>query len=94
MQEGVPIYKTNQAFWACYQNLPQKIQQRADKSFDLLNQNPKHPSLNFKKVGKKVWSVRISRDYRALAREDDRIFVWYWIGKHDEYMRRIRHQDI
>ena len=73
MQEGVPIYKTNQAFWACYQNLPREIQQRADKSFDLLNQNPKHPSLNFKKVGKKVWSVRISRDYRALAREDDRI---------------------
>ena len=94
MQEGVPIYKTNQAFWACYQNLPREIQQRADKSFDLLNQNPKHPSLNFKKVGKKVWSVHISRDYRALAREDDRIFVWYWIGKHDEYMRRIRHQDI
>ena len=94
MQEGVPIYKTNQAFWACYQNLPREIQQRADKSFDLLNQNPKHPSLNFKKVGKKVWSVCISRDYRALAREDDRIFVWYWIGKHDEYMRRIRHQDI
>jgi hypothetical protein len=94
VQEGVPIYKTNQAFWACYQNLPREIQQRADKSFGLLNQNPKHPSLNFKKVGKKVWSVRISRDYRALAREDDRIFVWYWIGKHDEYMRRIRHQDI
>ena len=35
------------------------------------------------------WSARISQQYRALAREEGRAFVWFWIGKHDEYMRRI-----
>ena len=50
---------------------------------------PKHPSLNFKQVGKTDWSVRINRSYRALAFEAEGTFVWFWIGKHDEYMRRI-----
>lgn len=90
MQEGVPIYRTNQAFWACYRSIPRQIQQRADKSFALLKQDPKHPSLDFKKVGKDLWSARINRDYRALVREENGDWVWFWIGKHDEYMRLIR----
>ena len=63
---------------------------RTDKNFTLLKQNRKHPSLNFKKVGKTRWSVRIKRNYRALAREENGIFVWFWIGRHDEYLRRIQ----
>ena len=55
----------------------------ADKSFALLKRDPKHPSLNLKKVGRRGWSVRISRDCRALAREKDGTLVWFWIGKHD-----------
>ena len=87
---GAEIYKTSQEFWTYYHNLPREIQQRADKNFALLKQDPKHPSLNFKKVGQTRWSVRISRNYRALAREEDGVLIWFWIGKHDEYMRRIR----
>ncbi len=93
MQENVPIYRTDQAFWKCFRNLSQQLQQRANKSFVLLKQDSKHPSLEFKKVGKDLWSARISRDYRALAREENGTLVWFWIGKHDEYIRRIRHQD-
>jgi hypothetical protein len=83
------IYKTNRRFWTFYRNLPQEIQKRADEKFELLKQDSKHPSLRLKKVGPN-WVVRINKDYRALATEQDGIFVWYWIGKHDEYMRRIR----
>jgi hypothetical protein len=89
-QVGAKIYKTNQAFWECYRSLPREIQRRADKNFALLKQDPEHPSLNFKRVGRTRWSARISRNYRALAREEDGILVWFWIGKHDEYMRRIQ----
>ena len=89
-QVGAKIYKTNQAFWTCYRSLPREIQRRADKNFDLLKRDPEHPSLNLKKVGRTRWSVRISRNYRALAREEDGILVWFWIGKHDEYIRRIQ----
>ncbi len=55
----------------------------------MLKQDPTHPSLNFKKVGR-YWSARISQQYRALALEDAGVFVWVWIGKHDEYMKRIQ----
>lgn len=44
-------------FWKCYHTLPQEIQQRADKAFALLKQNPRHPSLRFERKGK-GWSVR------------------------------------
>ncbi|WP_016879692.1 hypothetical protein [Chlorogloeopsis fritschii] len=32
-------------------------------------ENPLHPSLHFKKVGKNLWSARVSSGYRALAFE-------------------------
>ncbi len=88
-QVGAKIYKTTSDFWRCYQNLPQKVQQQADNKFELLKHDPKHPSLNLKKVGTR-WAVRINRDYRALAREENGTLVWFWIGKHDEYMRLLR----
>jgi hypothetical protein len=86
---GAPIYKTRRDFWTYYQRLPTEIQQLADEKFELLKRNPAHSSLNFKKVGR-YWSVRISQQYRALVLEDAGIFVWTWIGKHDEYMKRVQ----
>ena len=77
-------------FWRFCVRLPQEIQRRVPQKFQLLTQNPKHPSLYFKKVSEQLWSIRISLEYRALARENAGVFTWYWIGKHDEYMRRIR----
>lgn len=38
-------------FWECYEKLPKQIQALADKNYDLLKQDPKHPSLHFKKIG-------------------------------------------
>jgi hypothetical protein len=60
----------------------------ADKNFNLLKKSPRHPSLEFKKVGK-LWSVRIGLAHRALASKDDEGFIWIWIGMHDEYERII-----
>ena len=42
--------------------------------------------LRFKKVGR-LWSVRISRGYRALGLFKDDTIHWFWIGPHDEYER-------
>ena len=42
-----------------------------------------------KKVGK-LWSIRVGLDYRALAVKDGSDFIWFWVGKHDEYDRLIR----
>jgi len=41
----------------------------ADQSFALLQRNPRHPSLHFKKTGK-LWSARVGIHHRALAVPD------------------------
>ncbi len=76
-------------FWLCYDKLPEEIQVLADKSFALLKENPNHPSLHFKKVGR-YWSARVGRNYRAVAVEIKLGYLWFWIGLHDEYERIIR----
>jgi len=75
-------------FWRCYNQLPQEVRDLADKNYALLNSDPRHPSLRFKKVGK-GYSVRIGRGYRALAFDQDGEPVWFWIGLHSEYDQRI-----
>jgi hypothetical protein len=35
------------------------------------------------------WSVRIGLRYRALAREVDGGYLWFWIGSHADYDRMI-----
>jgi hypothetical protein len=71
--------------------LPETVQDVARKNFELLKDNPSHPSLHFKKVGK-LWSVRAGINHRALAVEDGVDFIWVWIGSHDECMRMIKQQ--
>jgi hypothetical protein len=75
-------------FWACYGDLPADIQALADKSFALLKDNPKHPSLHFKKVGR-YWSARVGAHRRALAVEGPHGLVWFWVGVHREYDRIV-----
>ena len=74
-------------FWRHYDQLPREIQKLADKYFQLLKQDPSHPSLHFKKIGadKHLWSVRIGAHYRALALEKPGGMVWFWIGSHSDY---------
>lgn len=81
-------HQATATFWKAYENLPSSIRELANKSFDLLKQNPHHPSLHFKKVGGR-WSVRIGRRHRALALEIEDGYLWYWIGSHDDYDRLI-----
>ena len=76
-------------FWGLYEELPSDIRTLADRNYVLLSRDPKHPSLHFKNIGRNRWSVRIGRDFRALALEHDMVFTWVWIGSHAEYDRLI-----
>lgn len=64
------------------------MQKAADKSFSLLRDNPSHPSLHFKRVGR-FWSARIGLRYRVLAVEEEDLLLWVWIGDHATYERLI-----
>ncbi|MGA9378696.1 MAG: hypothetical protein WBV73_08000 [Phormidium sp.] len=41
---------TTPEFWECYRQLPKEIQELADKKYELLKADPKHPSLHFKQI--------------------------------------------
>jgi hypothetical protein len=76
----------NARFRSLYAQLSDDVQKQADKQFALFRSDPFHPSLRLKPIGG-VWSVRINRSYRALARRKDDSFYWFWIGTHSEYER-------
>ena len=79
----------SRAFWDSYGKLPEQVRALADKNYALLKENPQHPSLQFKKIGR-FWSVRVGLRYRASAVETDRDLVWFWIGSHADYDAFIR----
>jgi hypothetical protein len=81
-------HQADEDFWEVYHALPDHVRRQADKAFALLKQNPNHPSLHFKKIGRR-WSARVGRRYRALALEVEEGFLWYWIGSHNDYDRLI-----
>jgi hypothetical protein len=77
-------HRATSRFWACYRQLPEEIRRLADRSYELLRNDSRHPSLHFKQVDE-LWSVRVGMHYRALAVEDGSDIVWVWIGSHAEY---------
>ena len=72
------------SFWDCYKNLPADMRELADKNYQLLKENPNHPSLHFKKI-EKYFSVRVGIKYRALGMAVNEDVLWFWIGSHADY---------
>jgi hypothetical protein len=77
------------AFWVAYAALPENVRALADKNYALLKENPRHPSLQLKRVGR-FWSVRVGSRYRALAVEVEGGLLWFWIGSHADYDAALR----
>ena len=83
------MHKATQRFWTALENLPTSVQNIARKNFELRKDNPRHPSLHFKKVGR-FWSARVGIRYRALAVKDGEDFIWVWIGNHNDYDQIVK----
>ena len=75
-------------FWTSYRALPAEVQQLADKSFALLKNDPRHPSVRMKRVGQ-FHSARIGVYYRALGIAVEGGVSWFWIGSHAEYDKLV-----
>jgi hypothetical protein len=80
---------SRRSFWTSYEVLPAQVRLLADKNFALLKENPRHPSLHFKKIGR-FWSVRVGAAHRALAVDIEDGVVWFWIGTHAQYDALIK----
>jgi hypothetical protein len=78
-------------FWRLYHALPPQIRIAARKAFKKFLENPAHPSLQLErlKFDHRAWSVRVTRNYRAVARRYEDEWVWIWIGSHEEFDRKF-----
>jgi len=75
-------------FWALYQALPLEVRELADKNFELLKADPRHPSLHFKRIGP-IWSIRVGGHNRALGHDVPQGVQWFWIGSHSDYDKLV-----
>ena len=62
------------------------MRELANKNFELLKSDPRHPSLHFKKMGKNIVQQRVGIRDRALGVEIDDGILWFWIRQ----SRRLR----
>jgi hypothetical protein len=81
-------HRATSRFWERYHALPEEVQRLADRCYKRLREDPHHPSLHFRQIGR-FWSVRVGLHYRALAIPDGSDLIWFWIGTHAEYDRMI-----
>ena len=84
--------RTDRQFWTHFSRLPPEVQQRAREAFSIWVKEPDSPKLQFKRVSRvhPLYSVRITKRYRAVGvlRGDE--VTWMWVGPHDAYLRFIR----
>jgi len=71
--------------------LPIDIQEKANDAYLQFQQNLNHPSLRFKKVHSSlpIYSVRITKNYRAVGQLDGDVVIWFWVGSHREYEKLL-----
>jgi hypothetical protein len=76
-------------FWRSYRALPAGVQALARKNYQLWSRDALHPSIHFKPIGKPNWSARVGDHYRAVGKFSGSVFVWEWIGTHEDYNKRF-----
>lgn len=71
--------------------LPRSVQEQARATYRLLQSDSSHPGLPFKKLEgeERIYSVRIGLGHRALGTMRGNRIVWFWIGSHADYDRKV-----
>lgn len=68
-----------------YERLPQHLQRRVDKTLELLLENPRHPSLQIKKIKghENRWEGRVALHYRLIFSIEGDTYLLLRVGTHD-----------
>lgn len=68
-----------------YKSLPNEIQEQVDKALRLFAGNPRHPSLQVKKLkgARNIWEGRISLAYRFTFNWQSDVVTLRRVGTHD-----------
>jgi hypothetical protein len=83
------ISQTVPEFWELYRALPRKVRQAAVSAYRQFQISPSHPSLRFHRLATapQFWSVRVTRNYRAVGLVKSDAITWFWIGDHKAFDR-------
>lgn len=83
--------RTTARFRKALASLPKQVQSQAREAYRQFKRDPWHPSLRFKQVHPSIpiYSMRISKGYRALGQRDESGVVWFWIGSHADYEKLL-----
>ncbi len=83
--------RTTRQFRELLDALPTRVRQQARAAYRLFERNPTHPGLHFKKVHADpvVYSARVGIGYRAVGAIDGDTVIWFWIGSHADYNKRL-----
>lgn len=67
-----------------YERLPTEIQLRVDEAIALFEENPRHPSLQIKKMKGKdgIWEGRVSHNYRFTFEWENDVVTFRRVGAH------------
>ncbi len=92
MAEAPITSRASKRFWRLLEALPEHVQNQARQTYLIWRDNPRHPSLHFKKLAdsKTRKSVRIGLHYRAIGETTDYGIRWVWIGSHADYDQLVR----
>ena len=82
---------TVSGFWQLYRKLPRKIRDAARVAYRQFLADPAHPGLHFHRLATapQLWSVRITRGYRAVGLVRGATITWFWIGDHEAFDREF-----
>ena len=78
-------------FWKLYRALPESVRREAQAAFRIFRDNPAHPGLSLERLRchPESWSVRVTREYRAVGRKQKDTMIWYWIGSHGDFDKKF-----
>ena len=79
--------RTTRRFRRTFSRLPNPVKVRAREAYGRFVENPDNPGLRFKRIHttEPIYSVRVTKDYRALGLREDDTMIWFWIGSHADY---------
>jgi mRNA interferase RelE/StbE len=86
----MPRAKASPRFKKAFKKLPPEIQAKVIKALKLLEENPRHPSLQTKPVQgvRGIFEARVDQSYRmTYQRLPEDISLVRIVGKHDETLK-------
>ena len=84
--------KITAQFLKQFRVLPADAQQQMSAAYQLVKENPRHGSLQFKRIGSRnssIYSARVGDHYRVIGKLIGDTVYWEWIGTYEEYNKLV-----